>query len=71
VHQVLDEGFARVLWKRQADLLAPLAADSHRTRPPVKIVETHGHDVAGTEPQPGQQQQHCTIPYSVWLLQIA
>src|SRR6185312_17123200 len=62
VLQVIDDRLTDFTTQWQSGLAAALAADVYPCGLPVDITQAHLHDVAGPQPQPGEEKQDRPIP---------
>jgi hypothetical protein len=61
VFDISKDCLAGILGKREARNSSRLAGYADRASIPIDIIELHRHDVAGAQPEPSQQQDHCSV----------
>ena len=67
---VVQNRISCILWQRQADIPASLAAHQQRGLLPIDISGAHAGNVARPEPKPKQQQYDRTVPPSLLPIRI-
>src|SRR5271169_4980989 len=59
--EVVQDRISNVLREWQSNLVAPLPRDPQRTRRPLDIADAKSRDVAGSKPEPCQEQNDCSV----------
>jgi hypothetical protein len=69
--QIACDGFADVGWQRHLGQASPFATDGDPAVVPIDIIQFQCNNLAGSETQAREQQEHRVVPLSLWGFPLA